>query len=645
MPADEATVAAISDALAAGPDGCDPLDTRQCLLPFPSNAYLVEDASTASGHRVAFPAASLPTNAQGVTVDETAWNREDGFSANASLLTYVADLDPSNLPTWTDLGASLDDDATVVLVDTTTGERVPLWAEPDAGADDPAEQLLVIHPAISLAPATTYAVGLRGLTTTAGDPIAESPVFTAYRDQLTTDLDAIEARRDAMDDTFESLEAAGVSRDDLQLAWSFTTASTENTTAPILEMRDETMDGLGDSTPEFQITSVTDGPDAGLARLVEGVYSVPNYLTGDGSPGSALHVGADGLPEQNPDVPTLLAPFACGISETTLAGTDPAHLVQYGHGLLGSNLEIEAGNIVAMSNEHNAVYCATKWAGFSDDDVPTAVAALGDMSLFPTFVDRMTQGLLNQLVLGRLMLADNGLITEPAFQWDDGTPLIDNSALFYDGNSQGGIMGMALAGISQDFDRAVLGVVGMNYSTLLPRSVDFEDYEAIFIPAYPSALDRTLLLSVIQMVWDRTEGSGYVRHVVGDTLPDTPAKTVLMHVAFGDWQVSELTAMIAARTMGVPIHRPVTADGRSEEVEPGWGIDTLEYPSDGSGMVIWDSGSDPIPIEQAAPSTSRDPHGDPRNDATVREQKATFLFDGSLVDVCAAAACTAAPDD
>ena len=69
-------------------------------------------------------------------------------------------------------------------------------------------------------------------------------------------------------------------------------------------------------------------------------------------------------------------------------------------------------------------------------------------------------------------------------------------------------MGMALAGISQDFERAVLGVVGMNYSTLLPRSVDFDDYEAIFIPAYPSALDRTLLLSVIQMVWDRAEGVG-----------------------------------------------------------------------------------------------------------------------------------------
>ncbi len=642
-PADAATVAAIGEALAAGPDGCDPLDTRQCVLPFPSNAYLTDDPATASGFRVAFPDGALPTNAQGVPVDVTRWNLEDGFSANASLLTYVADLDPAGLPAWTDLGASLADAATVVLVDTSTGERVALWAEPDVGAEAPEDRLLVIHPAVSLEPATTYAVGLQGLTTTGGEPIAVSPVFTAYRDRLTTEIPEIEDRRDAMEATFDALTSAGITRDDLQLAWGFTTASTENTTAGILKMRDETMEALGDFTPEFQITSASDDPEAdGLARFVEGTYSVPNYLTGDGSPGSALNVGPDGLPEQNPDVSTILAPFACGISESTMAGTERAHIVQYGHGLLGSNLEVDAGNIVAMSNEHNTVYCATKWAGFSEDDIGTAAAALGDMSLFPTFVDRMSQGLLNQLVLGRLMLAGNGLISEPAFAWPDGTPLIDNSTLVYDGNSQGGIMGLALAGISQDFDRAVLGVVGQNYSTLLPRSVDFDEYEAVFIPAYPNALDRELLLSAVQMLWDRAEGSGYLHHIVDDALPGTPAKTVLLHVAFGDWQVSELTAMIAARTMGVPIHRPVTAEGRSGEVEPGWGIDTLEYPSDGSGLVIWDSGSDPIPFEQVAPSTSRDPHGDPRNDANVRVQKASFLFDGELIDVCDAAACTAA---
>jgi hypothetical protein len=113
-----------------------------------------------------------------------------------------------------------------------------------------------------------------------------------------------------------------------------------------------------------------------------------------------------------------------------------------------------------------------------------------------------------------------------------------------------------------------------------------------------------------------------------------------MHVAFGDWQVTELSAMIAARAMGVPIHRPVTAEERSREVDPGWGIDTLDYATDTSALIIWDSGSDPIPLEQLPPRSSRDPHADPRNDVDVRRQKAAFLFDGELIDICAGQPCT-----
>ena len=252
----------------------------------------------------------------------------------------------------------------------------------------------------------------------------------------------------------------------------------------------------------------------------------------------------------------------------------------------------------------------------------------------------MSQGLLNQLVLGRLVLADNGLVGEPEFLRDDGSAMLDNSTLSYDGNSQGGIMGMALAAISTDVERFALGVVGMNYSTLLPRSVDFDPFKSIFVAAYPDAVDRAITLGVVQMLWDRTEGAGYVRHIVDHPLPGTPAKDVLMHVAFGDWQVSELTALVAARTMGVPIHRPVTADGRSREADPGWSIDAVDYDRDSSALVIWDSGSDPIPVEAVPPSTSRDPHGDPRNDVEVRRQKAAFLFEGELIDICNAGPCT-----
>ena len=459
------------------------------------------------------------------------------------------------------------------------------------------------------------------------------------RDGLGTDIGVIEDRRDTVTKTIDALERAGVAAAELQLAWSFTTASTGNTTADILAMRDETLDGLGDATPEFEITTVTENPEPGLARLVEGTFSVPNWMTLGGGPGMQLNRDDDGRPEING---VLQAPFACGIADAVIDSVGPANAVVYGHGLLGSHLEVTAADIVAMSNEHNAIYCATKWAGFSDDDIPTAIAALDELWSFPTFIDRMSQGLVNQLVLGRLVLADNGLVGEPAFLRDDGSAMLDNSTLVYDGNRQGGIMGMALAAISTDAERFALGVVGMNYSTLLPRSVDFDPFESILVAAYPDAVDRAIALGVVQMLWDRTEGAGYVRHVVDDPLPGTPPKDVLMHVAFGDWQVSELTALVAARTMGLPIHRPVTADGRSREADPGWGIDGVDYARDGSALIIWDSGSDPIPVEAVPPSTSRDPHGDPRNDVAVRRQKASFLFEGELIDVCNAGPCTAA---
>src|SRR5690606_23969342 len=107
------------------------------------------------------------------------------------------------------------------------------------------------------------------------------------------------------------------------------------------------------------------------------------------------------------------------------------------------------------------------WAGMSDVDIPNAVASLGDFSNFRTMIDRLQQGLLNQIVLGRLMMHPDGLAALPEFQRADGTPLIETGHLDYDGNSQGGIMGLALIAVSPDIDRAVLGVPGMNYSLLL----------------------------------------------------------------------------------------------------------------------------------------------------------------------------------
>ena len=88
------------------------------------------------------------------------------------------------------------------------------------------------------------------------------------------------------------------------------------------------------------------------------------------------------------------------------------------------------------------MYCATDWTGMNSASVPFAVEVLTNLSLFPKFADRLQQGFLDQLYLGRLMIHPQGLASHAEFQ-QGGQPIFDNSQLFYDSNSQGGIMGGA----------------------------------------------------------------------------------------------------------------------------------------------------------------------------------------------------------
>src|SRR5262249_32184977 len=206
--------------------------------------------------------------------------------------------------------------------------------------------------------------------------------------------------------------------------------------------------------------------------------------------------------------------------------------------------------------------------------------------------DRLQQAMVNQLFLARLMINPHGFVSDPAFQDSSGNPVIDTSDVFYDGNSQGGIFGGTVMAVAQDITRGVLGVPGMNYSLLLTRSSDWAVYSSIFYPAYPNELDHPLVLALAQMLWDRSDPDGYAPHMTTHPLPNTPAHTVLLHVAFGDHQVANVATEVEARTIGASIHQPAIAPLRNPDVTPYFGIPAIpSYPFDGSAMVVWDSGA------------------------------------------------------
>ena len=666
-------------------DRADFLDPSNPLYPWPNDYFTRRDRSTPTGKRLALKRESMPANTAGVRIDPTDMNRADGFSPGNLVVTHVPGMDnqdafkKTNPVPVEDLGRFDDAAQPVVVIDTRTGRRHPVWAEMDVNAEKREDTNLIIRPAVNWSEGGRYIVALRRLRDEDDRLIEAQPAFRAYRDNLRTRNAAVEERRPHMEDVLRRLGRAGIARDDLYLAWDFTVASEKSLAGRMLQIRNDAFAKLGDrnladlrvegDSPNYVVTEVKnfapcgsdgcqDGEDDNLGRRISGRMTVPCYLNVPGCPpGSRFAYGGAG--DDTPDpVPanTMLAEFVCNVPRRQTDGAaPPARPSLYGHGLLGSPGEVGAGNVKAMGQEHNFVFCATPWIGMSQEDIPNIVSILLDLSNFPSLADRVQQSMVNFMYLGRAMIHPRGFNANPAFQV--GLPprgTIDTRRLFYDGNSQGGIIGGSLTAVAPDFERAVLGVPAMNYSTLLRRSVDFDRYAQVMYRTYPDEGERPLVLSQIQLLWDRAEANGYAQHMTDDPYPNTPRHQVLMHPAFADHQVTNIAADVEARTIGAATKDPVLDPGRSFEASPLWGVPRVSFPYTGSAIVYYDTG----PFTPANPNGARthpttetpprppeygeDPHGDPRATRHARVQKSEFLkIGGRVVDVCGGRPCYA----
>ena len=163
----------------------------------------------------------------------------------------------------------------------------------------------------------------------------------------------------------------------------------------------------------------------------------------------------------------------------------------------------------ALATSYNMAFCATDWWGLAEGDAALAASAISNLNLFPNLVDRLQQGVLNTLFLGRLMDNPQGFASNPAFQ-SGGRSVINTSNLYYDGNSQGGIEGGLTTAVSPDFRRAVLGVTGIDYGNMLiQRSTDFASFKPLLDAAYPDPSLYPVILDLIQQLWDRGDPDGY----------------------------------------------------------------------------------------------------------------------------------------
>ena len=663
---------------------CDPIDPDRCMLPFPNNYFTKADPSSATGLRINFQQAAMPADKNGAHIDPTEWNRNDGFSPGQPITVTVPGLDnqaafdQSGIVPITNMADYTRSDQPVVVINASTGARQLIWAEIDSSAGSAANTSLIIRPGKNWVEGQRYIVALRNLKKADGTPVDTNAAFKQYRDDAipASASAAVKDRKPAMDDIFAKLQSAGIDRGSLNLAWDFTIASRDNLAGRMLAIRNDAFAKLGDtdlsnqtvegSAPAFTATAEDLPADTKFARKVTGTFQVPCYLTDatNGSGTAPCNQGAtfnyapgDTSPDRTPvQNGTFTATYTCRIPRDSLSGpiVTGARGVIYGHGLLGGQGEVGQGQITDMAFNHKAVYCATDWYGMASGDIGTVAGILTNLSLFPRLADRVQQGMLSFLFLGRLLAASaaqGGFASNAAFQDGGGTPVIQaNGRIYYDGNSQGGIIGGAVVAVSPDLDRGTLGVLGMNYSTLLQRSTDFSNYAKVLYGAYPDTLDRQLYLSLMQMLWDRAEANGYAEHMTTDPYPNTPAHQVLLHAAFGDHQVANVSALVEARTIGARIYTP---DGVADHaLDPGrWnpvsnpflGIEPItSFPYSGSALVLFDSGplrdggtkgTNYSPLTNAAPTDAdgNDPHEFPRRTATGQQMKSDFYAPGGQV--------------
>lgn len=597
---------------------CDDLVPGTCAFPFPSNVYTVADESTVTGRRVALPPQIMPRSYYDIATDPAPWNILDGFSTGVAPMAHLpgltlASLDESGVARSTSIERSLQPDSPTIILDTETGELVPHFVDLDETTDDDDKRTLTLRPAVRLADARRYIVAIRNLVGDDGQPLPATDVFVALRD---TNED--NERREVYDNIFHHLDTLGVDRSELQLAWDYTTSSRENNTQWMVHMRDQALATVGDLGPEYTITEVLEDIDPEhIAYQIFGTMRVPLYLDQTG-PGAQLLIGPDGLPMVNPDQPWAEFGFEVLIPHSALQS--PATLMQYGHGLLGEMEQIESSHFRSFINEYNYIIFGIDFVGFAADDevYVGATVASGEFHDFDAVIDRQHQGMLNSLLAMRMM--KGRFASDPMFG-----SMVDPADPVYHGISQGGIFGGTYMALTTDVQRGALGVMGMPYNLLLPRSVDFDPFFVIIQATYPDNRDVNFLLALAQMLWDKTEPNGYVPYIIEDTLPNTPSHDVFMRAAIGDHQVTTLGAAVMTRTLGIPM-----VDQGIREV---WGIETVPS-AQGSAYVEYEFGLPPDPVGNTPPRECEDPHGKLRKLEPARQQLDTFLRQGRIESFC-----------
>ena len=607
-------------------EGCDNINQLHCMLPFPSNAFLREDSTTETGFRVNYADSTFPEAGIVYETKIPGLSRLDGMSPATQIMTAfdrVPDLaEAANQST---IAKSLEVGHPTILLNLDRGEILPHWVEIDLRSDDDSRTLVYIRTLSGLDHNAEYGIGISGLESN-GTLIEPSLAFKVMIEgNITTALD-VEERREGFEDLFVKLEANGHPRLGLQAAWRFHTASTESIIGGMLHMREDTLTRLGEGGIGCNVTSVEDnyGDDNLTFRRIRGTFTAPQYLENYEEPPTIMVRDDEGMPVFNEYGEV---PFTIVIPQSLVDNNVSGPLVVFGHGFLGNGHGAISGGAREWSQQYNVSFIASDFYGWSSSDMQTIQSALIDVKYFEHQADRLQQAMINKISMVRTF---KGVCSDIPEFYNNQTNLVDTDDIHYMGYSLGGIYGPALVALSPDIDRGVFWVGGSSFSTMIERSTHYYQFELVFshTVSYPERIDRAILISVAQQLWDSTDPETYFPFITNGYEDVLGPNHVLLLDSVNDAQVSMLSSDRAGRTADIPI---LSTSSRIP-----YGIMVDDGPVDGSAMVYFDGHFPGVPEGNLPPPSEY--HSLAHNSiATVPESNELvfqFLSTGIATNTC-----------
>lgn len=608
--------------------GCDNLNPHHCMLPFPSDAFLVDDDTTTTGLRVNIPSGSIPASGSTSPVEIPRINQLDGMSTATQIMTTFDSVpDLSNVAYQYNIERSLEPGHPTIIWNADDNHVVAHWAELDARAQEGEQTILHLRTAAALEHDTNYIVVIHGLSDTEGDVIQPSQALQALLDGVETDAGDVELRRVAYSSHIEAAEnLMGVNKNEIQALWSFHTASLESVIGPVLSMRDDALqrigDGLGCTVHSEGVEDNFNG-DGMTYRRVRGTFTAPQYLLEDRVP--TLLSRDD---SHNPVfVENREVPFTLIIPMSVYNSSEPSPLTVFGHGFLGTGEGHVSGGLRAWGEIYETALLASDFYGWSSDDHDGISLGIMDGYYFTHQSDRLQQAMVNHVVMIRTF---KGICSDlPEMMDESGRLLVNTSEVYYTGYSLGGNRGPSLLGLSPDVNRGALWVGGAAFSQQIERCTQYDQFDDLMesVIGYPSQMDRAVVISLIQSLWDATDANTWTTLSGGWSDRVDPFEMIYIG-SIGDVQISNISTSRALRNAGASILS-------SSSILP-YGLPVTEGGEETSGNVgvYFDGGFSHAPEQNLLGQEPHPAHNWVAGVDAAHRMAFEYLYNGFVVDRC-----------